>query len=415
MANDTFLKEWLVKGENNKEKITRYLKEIQMEYNTITSFFVSEKTRMYYHTNGILKKVERDNQSDEWYFRVRAMEKEYEINVDPDMANHESMTVFVNYRVYDDQDNYIGATGVGLSVTAVKKLIAKYQQNYGRNIYFIDENGNIQLNGSGLSNKIRNISQIDGISNFTDEILSKKHNYFKYKKNGTTIHLNTRYLPELKWFLFVEQAEKKSIKNIFNTLLANLAACAVISIVILTLTNLTISSFQAKLEKMASTDSLTGIYNRHAFDIIMKQTIKGMKRKNLDLSILSFDIDHFKKVNDQFGHPAGDIVIQNIVDLTQDIIRNSDAFCRWGGEEFLILLKECSLDDAYLIAEKIREAVFNTSVVYKGEKIFSTISLGIAQYHSKEDQAALLLKVDKLLYLAKENGRNRSEKEIFAG
>ncbi len=415
MANDTFLKEWIVKGEKDKDKISRYLKTIHEKYHTITSFFVSEKTRNYYHADGILKKVEEENESDKWYFRVRSMESDYEVNVDPDMANNESMTVFINYRVYDDKHNFIGVTGVGLSVTAVKKLIEKYQKDYDRNIYFSDDLGNIQLNGSNLSKRVRNISQIQGISDFTKEILSKKHNYFQYKKKGTTIHLNIRYLPELKWFLFVEQAEKKSIKNIFNTLLANLAACAVITIIIVLLTNLTISSFQAKLEKMASTDGLTGIYNRHAFDIIMKQAIKSGQRKSIDLSIISFDIDHFKKINDQFGHPAGDLVLKNIVSETKNIIRESDAFCRWGGEEFLILLKECSLDDAYLIAEKIREAVFNASAVYKGEKIFATISLGIAHYNSDEDQAALLSKVDKLLYLAKENGRNRSEKEISTG
>ncbi len=415
MANDTFLKEWIVQGENDKDKISRYLKEIQHKYHTITSFFVSEKTRNYYHADGILKKVEPENESDKWYFRVRSMESDYEVNVDPDMANNESMTVFINYRIYDDENNFLGVTGVGLEVTAVKKLIEKYQIDYDRNIYFSDDFGNIQLNGSNLSKKVRNISQIQGISSFTKEILSKKHQYLQYKKNGTTIHLNIRYLPELKWFLFVEQAEKKSIKIIFNTLLANLAACAVITIIVLLLTNLTIASFQVKLEKMASTDGLTGIYNRHAFDIIMNQAIKSGQRKSIDLSIISFDIDHFKKINDQFGHPAGDLVIKNIVAETKNIIRESDAFCRWGGEEFLILLKECSLDHAYLIAEKIREAVFNASTVYKGEKIFATISLGIAHYHSDEDQAALLSKVDKLLYLAKENGRNRSEKEISVG
>ncbi|MEN8211268.1 MAG: sensor domain-containing diguanylate cyclase [Thermodesulfobacteriota bacterium] len=411
MANDTFLKEWVIEGENDIDKITRYLNAIQKKYNTITSFFVSEKTRNYYHADGILKKVDPENESDKWYFRVSSMKPSYEMNVDPDMANNESMTVFINYRVYDYENNFIGAAGVGLAVTAVKTLIKKYQKNYDRNIYFIDDKGDILLNGSNMLNRVRNISQIQGLSSHADEILSKRSTYFTYKKNGKTIHLNTKYIPELKLFLFVEQAETKSMGKIFNTLLANFAACAVITIIILLLTNLTISSFQGRIEKMASTDVLTGIYNRHAFDIIMHQVIKGAKRKDLNLSIISFDIDHFKKTNDEFGHPAGDLVIKNIVTLTKNIIRESDAFCRWGGEEFLILLKDCSIDDAYLICEKIREAVFNTNVVYKGEKIFSSISLGVAQHHPDEDQISLLSRVDKLLNLAKQNGRNRSEKE----
>jgi len=414
MANDTFLREWVIQGENDIDKITRYLNAIQKKYNTITSFFVSEKTRNYYHADGILKKVDPKNESDKWYFRVQSLKSGYEINVDPDMANNEAMTVFINYRVYDYEHNFIGAAGVGLEVTAVKSLLRKYQKNYDRNIYFIDDNGDIQLNGSNMLNSVGNISQIQGLSSHADEILSKKSTYLTYKKNEKTIHLNTRYIPELKLFLFVEQAEEKSMGKIFNTLLANFAVCAVIAIIILILTNLTISSFQSRLDEMASTDGLTGTYNRHAFDIIMNQVIKGAQRKDLDLSIISFDIDHFKKINDEFGHPAGDLVIKNIVTLTKDIIRESDAFCRWGGEEFLILLKDCSIDDASLICEKIRDAVFNTHVIYKGEKIFSSVSLGVAQHHPDEDQISLLSRVDKLLHLAKENGRNRSEKEIPA-
>lgn len=414
MANDTFLREWVIQGENDIDKITRYLKAIQEKYNTITSFFVSEKTRNYYHADGILKKVNPENESDKWYFRVRSMKSSHEINVDPDMANHEAMTVFINYKVYDYENNFIGAAGVGLAVTAVKALIKKYQKNYDRNIYFVDDKGDIQLNGSNMLNSVGNISQIQDLSSYADEILSKKSTSFTYKKSEKTIHLNTRYIPELKLFLFVEQAEEKSKGKIFNTLLVNFAVSAVIIIIILILTNLTISSFQGRLKKMASIDGLTGIYNRHAFDIIMHQVIKGAQRKDLDLAIISFDIDHFKKINDEFGHLAGDLVIKNIVTLTKDIIRESDSFCRWGGEEFLILLKDCSIDDGFLICEKIREAVFNTHVIYKGEKIFSSVSLGVAHYRSDEDQIALLSRVDKLLYLAKQNGRNRSEKETPA-
>ena len=414
MANDTFLREWVIEGENDINKITRYLKAIQKKYNTITSFFVSEKTRNYYHADGILKKVDPKNESDKWYFRVQSMKSGYEINVDPDMANNEAMTVFINYRVYDYENNFIGAAGVGLAVTAVKSLLKKYQKNYDRNVYFIDDTGDIRLNGSNMLNSVGNISQIKGLSGHADEILSKKNTYFTYKKGEKTIHLNTRYIPELKLFLFVEKAEEKSIGKIFNTLLANFAVSAVITIIILIFLNLTISSFQSRLKTMASIDGLTGIYNRNAFDIIMNQVIKGAQRKDPDLSIIFFDIDHFKKINDEFGHVAGDLVIKNIVTLTKDIIRESDTFCRWGGEEFLILLKDCSIDDAFLICEKIRKAVFNTPVIYKGEKIFTSVSLGVAHYRSDEDQISLLSRVDKLLYLAKQNGRNRSEKEAPA-
>ena len=140
MANDIFLRDWIINGENDITQIIRYLKEIQDKYNTFTSFFVSEQTKTYYHADGILKKVKAEEERDRWYFRVKSMKSDYEINVDPDMANKDSMTIFINYRVRDYQNNFIGTTGVGLKVNAVKDLIKKYQESYGRNIYFVDKN-----------------------------------------------------------------------------------------------------------------------------------------------------------------------------------------------------------------------------------------------------------------------------------
>ena len=160
MATDTFLRDWVIGGEIDKDRIVKYLKEIQVKHGTYTSFFVSEKSRIYYHADGILKKVSPDEARDRWYFRVREMADDYEINVDPDMANQDAMTIFVNYRVYDYDHHYIGATGVGLTVGAVKALIKTYQERYNRTIYFVDRQGVVKLAGFGFDPTAPNISQL---------------------------------------------------------------------------------------------------------------------------------------------------------------------------------------------------------------------------------------------------------------
>ncbi|MCK5099163.1 MAG: GGDEF domain-containing protein, partial [Desulfobacteraceae bacterium] len=411
MANDTFLRDWIIQGEHDVEKITRYLSSIHKKYNVFTSFLVSEQTKTYYHAGGILKKVQKGEKRDRWYFRVRSMKPEYEINVDPDLANKDSMTIFINYRVFDYENNFIGATGIGLKVNAVKNLIKKYQDNYDRNIYFVDENGAVKLNGAGTVKDESDLTEIVGVSSIANDILSGQDGYFTYKRKGKTIHLNTRFIPEFGWYLLIEQAEAETTRPILNALLVNLAVCAVITLVVLIVTNLTISSYQNKLEKMAATDKLTGIFNRHAVDVIFNQLLKDVQREHYDLSVILYDIDFFKKVNDQYGHLAGDLVLQSIVKLTKKIIRDSDMLCRWGGEEFLILLRECNLNDAYIISEKIRKAVNNMPVIYKNKEIHVTLSLGVTCYQLPEKEDDLLLRVDNLLYRAKKNGRNRSEKD----
>lgn len=110
MAQDTFLRDWALDGEKDVRQITKYLNEIKTRYETITSFFISEKTRTYYHASGVLKTVRQDDPRDIWYFRVRLMQPPFEINVDPDQANRDAMTIFINYRVFDYSGNYIGVT-----------------------------------------------------------------------------------------------------------------------------------------------------------------------------------------------------------------------------------------------------------------------------------------------------------------
>ena len=146
-------------------------------------------------------------------------------------------------------------------------------------------------------------------------------------------------------------------------------------------------------------------------DLVISQTLKDIQRKKYDLSIIMFDIDFFKKINDEFGHLAGDAQIKNIATIVMNLLRDSDIVCRWGGEEFVILLKECGLDEAYKMSEKIRKTVKKSPITYQDREIFSTISLGVTQYNPLEEQDDLILRVDKLMYLAKEKGRDRSEKQ----
>lgn len=244
MSHDTFLRDWVLGGEKEEVKITRYLKEIMQKYGTFTSFFVSDKTHRYYHASGILKRVSPDEPRDVWYFRVRDMETEYEINVDPDMANRDAMTIFVNYKVFDYHGNYLGATGVGLTIRAVVDLMEKYSQKYNRNIYFTDKSGHIVLRNSSFTTPESSIYTIEGLSELASGILATPDGRDKYKSEGHVIHINTRYIPELDWYLFVEQTEDTLVQGINRTLLLNLLICGVITLVVLVFSMRAINQFQ---------------------------------------------------------------------------------------------------------------------------------------------------------------------------
>jgi hypothetical protein len=250
MATDTFLRDWVLGGENDNKKVIHFLGEIQSKYNTFTSFFVSEISRTYYHAGGVLKTVSPDDPLDSWYFRVKAMKKDYEVNVDPDMANKDAMTIFINYRVFDYDKNYIGATGVGLTVNAVKILIEKYQQKYNRTIYFIDDTGEVKLAGSDFNAAVTNISGNESFQLFKENMGSPAGHSFSYEKDGQLVHTNIRYIDEFTWHLVVEQPELEAVREIYRTLLINILICLIVTGVVIMLVKLSVSSYKKRIETL---------------------------------------------------------------------------------------------------------------------------------------------------------------------
>jgi len=409
MARDTFLRDWVIAGEKNSDALVRYLKEIRTQYGTITSFFVSEQTRKYYYYGGHLKQVREDDERDRWYFRVRKMTQPYETNVDPDMANRDTMTVFINHRVYDYQDNFIGVTGVGLTLEKVAHLINSYQQRFQRRIFFVSPEGEVMLRGAAAGQE--SIHAMPGIRTVAGRILGAGKNQIQlqYELNGSNTHVNSRFIPELGWYLVVEQDERLSLSPLRQMAFFNAVISVVVTLLVLGLTWYVIRYYQRRLEQMASIDKLTGLFNRQALDALLEQTLKDVERESYPLSIIVLDIDHFKGINDRHGHASGDIVIVAVAELLKGKLRRNDIVARWGGEEFLLLLRDCPLDEAVRLAEQIRAAVAEMDIRLPGEAIHVTISAGVSQYAPGEEAETFFIRADNALYRAKAAGRNKVE------
>jgi diguanylate cyclase (GGDEF)-like protein/hemerythrin-like metal-binding protein/PAS domain S-box-containing protein len=159
------------------------------------------------------------------------------------------------------------------------------------------------------------------------------------------------------------------------------------------------------LRYLSDHDSLTGLYNRHYFDSIIEHEMEFADRYGHPLSMILLDLDYFKRINDQFGHPSGDEVLRTISQLLVRKTRSSDVLVRFGGEEFLILLPHTTLDNAARVAEKLRAAVEAESFPDVGSV---TISLGFAERMRAESFNHLYRRMDDALYRAKSNGRNRA-------
>jgi two-component system, cell cycle response regulator len=170
---------------------------------------------------------------------------------------------------------------------------------------------------------------------------------------------------------------------------------------------------EEKLNILATTDELTGLWNRRYFMRILRHEMERGKRYNNVFSVLMLDIDHFKKVNDEHGHAAGDKALEHLAQVIKKHMRQVDVPCRFGGEEFAIIIPHTNLEGSYQIAERLRRFVQDNPINYQNKDIFFTISIGLAQYEQTiADEDELLKSADDALYQAKRNGRNLTVKAM---
>ncbi len=165
---------------------------------------------------------------------------------------------------------------------------------------------------------------------------------------------------------------------------------------------------QIELRQIATTDSLTGALTRRAFEVEVTREYRRNRRYQRDLSVIAVDVDHFKKINDNYGHAAGDLVLKNVVLQIKQGLRDVDFLGRLGGEEFVVGLPETALDGAAIAAERLRETIAGMAIVSNGDRISVTASFGIAGLsRADSDWKEMLGRADVALYRAKEEGRNR--------
>ena len=412
MSNDTFVKDWLINGENDAGQISRYLDEIRAKYDVFTAFLISDRTKQYYHFSGPTKIIRHGEPNDDWFFRVAEMKQPYEVNIDFNAAQNMEITIFINYRVLDYQGRFIGATGVGLKLDTVTRILSHYKTSYQRGIYFVDADGKVTVRSDGAVIQEDNIRTAPGISTIAAELLRKPDGYFEYVRDGETMLLTSRYIPDLGWRVIVEQRESEALSALWNSFVTNLAIGIVIILLTIGTIAYAINLYQTRLEDMAVTDKLTGIGNRQLLDIALDQSLKLRRRVPLPLSVLLIDIDRFKGINDTRGHLKGDEAIRSVAQILKERVRESDLLARWGGEEFILLAHNCRLPHAQELAETLREAIATSPVLSPDDGLRVTVSCGVAECSDEDDAESLVGRADRALYRAKEEGRNRVAIEI---
>lgn len=172
----------------------------------------------------------------------------------------------------------------------------------------------------------------------------------------------------------------------------------------------TLATIQTELgenRKLLEKDPLTGSENRRAMTAILQREIARAQREGEPMSVVMIDIDHFKKINDTHGHAAGDAALIHLTQIARSVLRGNDAFVRYGGEEFLLVLAETGKAGAVFVAQRLQQALAKLPFMHLGQAITMTFSAGVSSLIEDDSEAALLRRADMALYEAKRNGRNR--------
>ena len=406
LADDLYIRQWLQNGEPDKDTVVAYLKSIRVNKQASTCYFVSDKSRLYYNQNGYFP-INEKQKGAAWYFHFRASGKDFELNnsINTDMDN--LPTVFINNRVEDSQGRFIGATGLGMDMTSIPKILARYKDSKSRNIYFADAEGQILVRSKAAIFKGNSLYELPVPKKTIDNLLANNTNVISYRVDSANILVSVRYLPELHWWILIEQDEKAAMTQIRGLASTNLVINLVAALLTLLLLFWAITHFHAQLEEMASTDKLTGASNRQIFEYALQQAMARFLRNGQVFSVLMLDLDYFKKVNDTLGHLAGDEVLIQTAAIIRRIIRKSDDLSRWGGEEFVVLAYGCDLEQASALAQKIRAGLeaARLALLPDGDPI--TASIGVSEVRKGDSGDSLLNRADEAMYQAKENGRNR--------
>jgi diguanylate cyclase len=154
-------------------------------------------------------------------------------------------------------------------------------------------------------------------------------------------------------------------------------------------------------------DPLTGVLNRRGMDIVLPREVARARRVNAPLSVGMVDLDHFKHINDTFGHQAGDRVLVHMTELMRSVLRETDLIVRYGGEEFLVILPDTDMQGARLVLDRLQDIVVKSPVIHEGRRITVGFSAGVAQFRDDDNGATLVLRADRALQSAKRGGRSQ--------
>ncbi|AGH82436.1 diguanylate cyclase [Psychromonas sp. CNPT3] len=412
MSEDPFVRQWATNLPENKNKMVAYLARMKKRYAFTNVFFVSEKSADYFYSEGIHKKISEKSDRDKWYYRLKNspfpsnINIDKSINIDKPIDGNDGLYIYVNFKVQDKFKNLLGIIGVGANVDEILTRFDHYNTKYGYHIYLLNHEGKALISNpkSERNNFVFPAAQL---KKFYQQIKKDPNSPFFFEDKSKKRLFSLRYIKKLNILICVEIPTYNIYPTFINTFTFNLISSSLLLLLIVFIVIIRINRYQSNLENVAYRDVLTGLSNRYFFTLQYPIEVSRLQRTSQSMVLLMIDIDFFKQINDTQGHLQGDKVLKQCAKVLKDGLRPTDILVRWGGEEFIGLLPDSSLDEGVKVAERLRFLVENDALLISLSKSVLTVSIGLALYDQDKSMDGHIKMADQQLYLAKQLGRNR--------
>lgn len=377
-------------------KLASISKEFDMDF-----FVASETSRKQYNSNGTTQLLSEGKV--EWYFRAKDVPQK----IVGALGNREDIRIYYDIKIFDKDNQFLGFIGVSRRLTSFLAAFDNFKQKFGYDFVFVDHNDHVVLSSDSSlvadGNRILSLQNLpwhQAWSNSPEAMQSQENALIEV--DGNDLLIAKANLDVLNWKLFLVNplATRQEAAN-SQFLLQTINIIFLITLALL-IGRIIVTYLQGEFAKKHQTDPLTQLPNRASFD----WHFKAVNRDKVGKSVVMIDIDHFKAINDSYGHPIGDKVLREVARLLESQLREDDILARWGGEEFVLLLPRAKLSTACEVAERARVTLENYGFRTSDGLINITASFGIANGGPSENQESLIARADEALYRAKREGRN---------
>ncbi|MFA3791081.1 diguanylate cyclase [Aliiglaciecola sp. SL4] len=376
--------------------LERIEKEFNMEF-----FIASEGSRTQYNSNGTkLALVEGEV---DWYFRYKEAPKD----AIADIGQWQDPHFYIDLKIYDDDGAFLGFFGISKSLDSFVDIFDQYKRQYGYDFIFVDQDNNIALSSDPdliVENAtFKTLESLDWYQDIDlDRLPEGSLNNLLVKTSGMDALIAEVKVDPFGWTMYLLTPLQERQTEISRSFIISIVTLLVIIFALFMLIYHLLYYFKQDMQKSFQTDPLTRLPNRNKVELRYAE----MLDKGQQVGLILIDIDHFKAVNDTHGHNAGDNVLRQIANMLSNHLRHGDVVGRWGGEEFVLLLPDTSPDQAFDVAQKLRETMSSMTASTGSASLQVTASFGVSHTDTPRPLTEVVGYADDALYQAKRDGRN---------